>query len=102
MRKALVLGIAACGFLYAMPVSAQECSNAVQLIMRNQQNPGASKANMANPMVLCPRDIDANGDGVISRQEWQDAILNWHTDLDENGDGSLSTDEINRLQPGDF
>ncbi len=102
MRKALILGAAACGLLFAMPAAAQECSDAVQLIKRTQQNPGATAADTANPMVLCPGDADTNKDGRISRQEWMDAVLNWHTGLDEDQDGELSVEEINRLQPGNY
>lgn len=105
MRKALILGVAAAGFVFAGfagPAAAEECKDAVQLIKRTQQNPGATAANTANPMVLCPSNADADGDGRISRQEWQDAVLGWHSGLDEDGDGHLSTEEINRLQPGNF
>ncbi len=102
MRKALILGVAAFGILIAGPAVAEECSNAVQLINRNQQNPGATAANTANPMVLCPADADTDGDGKISRLEWQNAVLGWHSALDEDGDESLSVEEINRLQPGNY
>ncbi|GAB5467163.1 MAG: hypothetical protein Kilf2KO_01930 [Rhodospirillales bacterium] len=100
MRKALILGVAACGMLFVTPAVAEECKDAVQLINRNQANPGPSAANMANPMLLCPSEADKNADGLISRIEWQEAVMDWHTELDEDKDGHLSTDEINRLQPG--
>ncbi len=105
MHKALILGVATAGFVFAgfaAPAAAEECSNAVQLIKRTQQNPGPTAANTANPMVLCPSDADADGDGRISRQEWQDAVLGWHSGLDEDEDGHLSVDEINRLQTGNY
>ncbi len=102
MRKALILGIAACGLLYVTPASAEECKQTVQLINRTQQNPGPSAANMANPMVLCPREFDKDGDGRLSRGEFMDMMLTVHTGLDEDEDDHVSVDEINRLQPGDF
>ncbi len=102
MRKALILGVAACGLLFAGPAVAEDCKDAVQLIKRTQQNPGPTSANTANPMVLCPAEADLNKDGRVSRAEWIEATLNWHSGLDEDNDGHLSTEEINRLQPGNF
>ncbi len=98
MRKALILGVAACGLLFAMPVSAEECSNAVQLINRNQQSPAPTAANTANPMVLCPADMDTDKNGVVSAEEWTAATSGWFTSLDEDKSGDVSVDEINRLQ----
>ena len=112
MRKALFMGVAAFGLLVggagsgsligSTAEAAEDCKQAVQLINRTQQNPGPSAANMANPMVLCPENFDKDGDGRLSRGEFMDMMLTVHSGLDEDGDGHISTDEINRLQPGDF
>ncbi len=43
-------------------------------------------------------DLDTDGDGVISREEYNRGADVFFTELDKNGDGALSEDELPRLR----
>ncbi len=97
MRKALILGLAACGMLFSTAAVAQldNCKNSAELILRQQQNPRPAGTN---PLVVCLDDADANKDGRIDQVEWNTVTGGLFETMDEDGDAAVTTEEINRLQ----
>lgn len=60
---------------------------------------GASKERARyNRQALVPLSLDGNGDGVVSREDYEAAITRVIAGLDPNNDGEISTDEANNAR----
>lgn len=55
---------------------------------------GNGRNNPANGMLR--QFTDANGDGLVSRDEFMAAVPGWYARMDRNGDGTVTTDDFGR------
>lgn len=61
-------------------------------LAENGQGMGQGRDNPANGML---REVtDANGDGLVSHQEFMEAVPDWFARMDRNGDGVVTTDDF--------
>lgn len=60
----------------------------------------AGAASAQTPPPGGPPNWDTNGDGVVTRQEYDIANAERFTRLDANGDGALAGDEVRDRPPG--
>lgn len=61
-------------------------------LAENGQGMGKDRDNPANGMLR--ERTDANGDGLVSHEEFMGAVPDWFARMDRNGDGVVTTDDF--------